>query len=87
MISRETRAGGLLRQLSRVRRMTGTGLVSETHMLLGSHSSRRHVKIVFTSAPTLYKWSRISFNNNNEITRRHDENMLNKRICVALYFC
>ena len=39
MISRETRASGLLRQLSRVRRMTATGLVSETHMLLGSHNT------------------------------------------------
>ena len=39
MISRETRASGLLRQLSRARRMTATGIVSETHMLLGNHST------------------------------------------------
>ena len=39
MISRETRASGLLRQLSRARPMTAAGLVSETHMQLGSHRS------------------------------------------------
>ena len=37
MISRETRASGLLRQLSRAWPMTTAGLVSETHMQLGSH--------------------------------------------------
>ena len=34
MISRETRVSALLRQLSRARPMTATGLVSETHMQL-----------------------------------------------------
>ena len=34
MISRETRANGLLRQLSHAQPMTAAGLVSETHMQL-----------------------------------------------------
>ena len=41
MISRETRASSLLRQLSRARPMTAADLVvvSEAHMQLGSHST------------------------------------------------
>ena len=41
MISRETRASGLLRQLSRARPMTPADLVvvSEAHMQLSSHST------------------------------------------------
>ena len=51
MISRETRARGLLRQLSRARPMTAAGLVSDTHMQLGSHGTVPHVRNVsFTSA-------------------------------------
>ena len=37
MISRETKASGLLCQLSRAQPMTAAGLVSEAHLQLGSH--------------------------------------------------
>ena len=64
MISRETRASGLLRLLSSARRMTAGGLVSETHMQLGSHSTVVHVKNVnsrqlrlFTSGVTRWEVS------------------------------
>ena len=73
MISRETRASGLLRQLSRARPMTAADLVvvSKAHAARQSQHTCEKFRL---STPTLYKWSRIPFNNNDgKITRRHDE--------------
>ena len=69
MISCQTRASGLLRLLSRARPMTAAGLVSETHMQLGSHNTIEHVRnVLFKSALTLYTWRLISFNDDNKKT-------------------
>ena len=48
MISRETRASGLLRQLSRARPMTAADLlvVSEAHMQLGSTGQGCQIDVV-----------------------------------------